>query len=223
MTALTIGRLARLAGVGVETIRFYERKQLIARPRRPERGFRIYPEETAQRIRFIRHAQELGFTLREIRELLSLRANPSADCSNVLQRASVKVGEVVGKIEQLQRIKRALETLIAACPRQGATRACSILEAIEDQSVEPQNTAARTPDTPARRTSVKTLRLKIDGMHCEACADTIKAVLDAEPGIKRSAVAFKSRDAEIAFDPKATNETRIFAVVERSGFRASPH
>lgn len=218
-SALTIGRLARRAGVGVETIRFYERKRLISKPRRPERGFRIYPDDTAQRIRFIRHAQELGFTLREIRDLLSLQADPVADCSRVRQRAAVKLDEVVGKIDHLRRIEGALKTLVAACPGRGATRICSILEAIEDDTVESSRSKAVTP---ARASSVKTLKLKIEGMHCEACAGTIKAVLEAESGVQGSIVAFKTRRADITFDPDSIDEARIMAAIERTGFRASP-
>ena len=102
MTELTISKAAKNAGVGVETIRFYERKGLIEQPPKPlDTGFRVYPEETVQRVRFIRQAQEIGFSLREIEELLSLRTNPSADCSDVRERAVAKLEEVDQKIEQL--------------------------------------------------------------------------------------------------------------------------
>ena len=81
---MTISKAARAAGVGVETIRFYERKGLINQPLKPvDAGFRVYAEETVQRVRFIRQAQQIGFTLREIDELLALRADPSTDSSDV--------------------------------------------------------------------------------------------------------------------------------------------
>ena len=81
-TGLTISRVAERAGVGVETIRFYERRGLIKQPPRPQSwGFRFYGDEVVERIRFIRQAQELGFSLREIAELLMLRADPVADCA----------------------------------------------------------------------------------------------------------------------------------------------
>ncbi len=131
MTAMTIGRAAREAGVGVETIRFYERKGLIEQPLRPrDAGFRVYPEETVQRIRFIRQAQEIGFSLLEIGELLSLRADPSADCSDVRAQAIAKRDEVEQKIAHLQNIHAALEELISACPGEGALRTCSIMETL---------------------------------------------------------------------------------------------
>ena len=131
MNELIIGKAATAAGVGVETIRFYERKGLIEQPPKPlDTGFRIYPEETVQRIRFIRQAQEIGFSLREIDELLSLRADPAADCAHVRERAAAKLEEVERKIEQLGRIRSALNELIAACPGRGALRECSIMASL---------------------------------------------------------------------------------------------
>ncbi len=138
MRALTIGEVARRAGVGVETIRFYERRGLIAQPPRPSgSGFRVYPDDTARRIEFIQHAQEIGFSLREIDELLSLRADPAADCSEVRKRAVGKREEVRRKIGRLKQIGAALETLIAACPGRGALGACSILDALVDSAEQP--------------------------------------------------------------------------------------
>ena len=131
MNNLTISKAATKAGVGVETVRFYERKGLIEQPPKPlDTGFRLYPEETVQRVRFIRQAQEIGFSLREIEELLSRRADPSADCSDVRERAEAKLEEVDRKMEQLGRIRSALNELIAACPGRGALRACSIMESL---------------------------------------------------------------------------------------------
>ena len=131
MNNLTISKAATKAGVGVETVRFYERKGLIEQPPKPlDTGFRVYPEETVQRVRFIRQAQEIGFSLREIEDLLSLRADPSADCSDVRERAAAKLEEVERKMEQLGRIRSALNELIAACPGRGALRVCSIMESL---------------------------------------------------------------------------------------------
>ncbi len=133
MTDSTISKAARDAGVGVETIRFYERRGLIDRPPKPATGgYRRYPDETVERIRFIRQAQELGFSLREIGELLSLRADPDADCALVRARVEEKLGEIRRKVEKLEQLQAALKQLIAACPGEGAVRACSIIEALED-------------------------------------------------------------------------------------------
>ena len=93
---MRIGKLAEKAGVGVETVRFYERRGLIDQPLKPQSyGFRSYPKELVQRIRFIRHAQTLGFTLTEIEELLALRTDPATDCSDVRDRATAKTSRPV--------------------------------------------------------------------------------------------------------------------------------
>lgn len=132
MEALTIGKAAHAAGVGVETIRFYERRGLIEQPPKPSGdGFRVYPPEVVARIRFIRQAQQLGFSLREIQELLSLRADPAADCGKVRRRATAKLEEVNRKTGELQAMRDALEAVIAACPGRGALRSCSIIEEIQ--------------------------------------------------------------------------------------------
>ena len=132
MMAFTIGKVAEFTGVSVETVRFYERKGLIAQPMKPEHGFRVYPDDAVQRICFIRQAQELGFSLRETEDLLTLRTDPRSDCSDVRVRAVAKLENVERKIQQLQRIRGALKQVIAACPGQGALTSCSIIEAMEN-------------------------------------------------------------------------------------------
>ena len=137
MDNLTISKTARRAGVGVETIRFYERKGLIEQPLKPrDGGYRTYSNEIVKKIRFIRHAQELGFSLREIEELLNLRADPRSDCADVRERASEKLQEVERKIAHLQKMGSALNKVIAACPSQGALDGCSIIEAMENPLLE---------------------------------------------------------------------------------------
>ncbi|MCZ6512944.1 MAG: MerR family DNA-binding protein [Nitrospinae bacterium] len=132
MKTMTISKIAKEAGVGVETIRFYERKGLVDQPPKPSSGgFRVYTAEAAERIRFIRQAQELGFSLREIQELLSLRTDPATDCADVRERAQAKLDEVNRKIALMKGIQTALQKLIKACPGQGALQLCSIIEAIE--------------------------------------------------------------------------------------------
>lgn len=140
MTDKTISKAASQAGVGVETIRFYERRGLINQPRRPaDGGFRVYPGETVERIRFIRQAQTLGFSLGEISELLSLRADPQAECGAVRRRAEVKLEEVDRKVARLRQIGWALEAVIAACPGRGALGSCSILEFLESRGNSAQS------------------------------------------------------------------------------------
>lgn len=128
---MRIGEAARQAGVGVETIRFYETKGLIDQPPTPrDGGYRDYPETTVRRIRFVRNAQQIGFSLKEIVDLLALNTRDAAQCSDVRAKACAKLAEVDARIENLGRIRSALEELIEACPGEGPARECSILEAI---------------------------------------------------------------------------------------------
>ena len=134
---MQISTAAKKARVGVETIRFYERQGLIPQPPRPSNGgFRSYTSEIVERIRFIRQAQELGFSLKEIDELLSLRADPATDCADVRARAEAKLEDVNQKIARLITIRFALNALIEACPGRGATHCCSILEALEGRKTD---------------------------------------------------------------------------------------
>ena len=130
MTSLRIGEVARLSGVGVETIRFYERKGLIDEPPRRASGYRQYGEEAVARVRFIRQAKELGFSLRDIDNLLSLRIDPNTKCDDVRARAEAKIQDIQERIRTLQRMKKALVKLTAACRRGGPASACPILEAL---------------------------------------------------------------------------------------------
>ncbi len=128
---MRIGEVAKSAGVGVETVRFYERKRLLTRPRRPHSGFRQYDRETAQRIRFIRRAQELGFSLAEVKQLLELRLDPRQSCADVKAEAEAKIEEINEKIASLQRMGRALLEITNACSGEGPTSACPILDAMD--------------------------------------------------------------------------------------------
>lgn len=136
---MRIGEVAEKAGVGVETIRFYERKGLIEQPRKPgDGGYRSYSPETVERVRFVRQAQRLGFSLQEINELLLLKADPETDCADVRQRAQAKLGEVNEKIARLGAIQAALQSLIRECQGQGpASSGCPILDSLNPNEKEP--------------------------------------------------------------------------------------
>lgn len=133
-TPLTIGKVARLAGVGVETIRFYEREKLIENPPRNASGYRQYPPETVARVLFTRRAKDLGFTLKEIKELLSLRVDPGTDCRAVKTRAQSKLANIETKIAELEKMKNALETLTSACQEDLAATECPILDYLESEN-----------------------------------------------------------------------------------------
>ena len=128
---LTIGRVARHAGVAVDTVRFYERQGLIAEPPRRRSGYRQYPAETIERIRFIRRAKDLGFTLEEIAELLALRSTTGRSCADVRAHATAKIARIEEKLRDLERMKGALGRLVATCTGRGSTRECPILESLE--------------------------------------------------------------------------------------------
>lgn len=131
MPTLTIGKVAKQAGVGVETIRFYEREGLIDDPRRRSSGYREYAPDVVHRIRFIRHAKELGFTLREIKELLELRVEPDHRCGDVLELAEAKIGDIDERIRKLRMMRRTLAGLTRDCQRGRPTEECPILKALD--------------------------------------------------------------------------------------------
>ncbi|MDZ3836175.1 MAG: MerR family DNA-binding protein [Rhodospirillales bacterium] len=221
-TEMTISRAADRAGVGVETVRFYERRGLIEQPPKPrDGGYRSYDDKTVELIRFIRQAQELGFSLREIEELLSLRADPEADCGDVRTQAVSKREEVDRKITQLQHIRSALDALIASCPGGGALRACTIIDALAGQRA----TKARRPTGKTVRqngimkgANMKTATFKIDGMHCDGCARTIEALVSTEPGVRKATVSFETREARILFDRQVRNEDQLAAAIRKAGY-----
>lgn len=126
----TIGALARRAGVGIDTIRYYEREHLLPAPQRRASGYRDYGPDVVERLRFIRRAKDLGFTLQEIRELLVLSTDRERGVKSVRQRAEARLVEVEQRIRELQRMKRGLKQLIDACPGHGPLEHCPILRAL---------------------------------------------------------------------------------------------
>jgi MerR family mercuric resistance operon transcriptional regulator len=133
METLSIGEIAKAAEVGVETIRFYEREGLIEEPPRRPSGYRQYPPDTVRRVRFIRRAKDLGFTLKEVSELLSLRVHPGTACGDVKTLARAKVADIEAKIAELERMKVVLERLSKACGRERDMSACPILDSLEEE------------------------------------------------------------------------------------------
>ena len=129
--AMSISQLARRAGVGADTVRYYEKLGLLPKPRRRPSGYRVYDEETLRLLRFIRRAQGLGFSLAEIAELLALRRAPATACRRVQAVAQAKLETVEGKIRDLQRMRQALLTLLEACRRSGPLT-CPLLESLEE-------------------------------------------------------------------------------------------
>ncbi len=131
MTLLNIGQVAKQTGVTVETVRFYEKQGLIAAPQRTDAGYRQYPLDTVKRVRFIQHAKEVGFTLKDIGELLALRQKPGTSCTDIKLRATQKIEEVDQKIQDLNRIRDALGRMVMKCSGRGDLSECPILEELE--------------------------------------------------------------------------------------------
>jgi MerR family transcriptional regulator, copper efflux regulator len=130
MQSLTIGQMARRAGVGIDTVRYYERQGLLMAPPRRRSGYRDYPADSLDRLRFIRRAKALGFSLREIRELLGLHASSAAGCAEAAGQAREKIAAIATKMRDLEAMRQGLEKLAAACERRTATEGCPLLEAL---------------------------------------------------------------------------------------------
>ena len=127
----SIGELAKRTAVSIDTIRFYERRGLLPEPKRSESGYRKYTDDAVDRLNFICHGKELGFSLAEIFDLLTLKVDPQTGCSDVKLRADAKIISVREKIQSLQRIEKALAALSAMCRGAGPQGECPILEVLE--------------------------------------------------------------------------------------------
>lgn len=144
---LTRGQLAKGAGVGVEALRFYEKQGLLPAPKRDNSGYRRYTPEMAQRLRFITHAKDLGFTLREIHEMLELRDLAGDTCSPICDRVDAKIDEVEKKIRTLTLLKRCLEKLSGACDGGQPIQSCPIVHFIEQMDrIEQDCLRAKKPN-----------------------------------------------------------------------------
>ena len=131
MDGLTIGQVAKSAGVNVETVRYYERRGLLPEPARRPSGYRQYAPEAVRRIQFIRHAQQLGFSLHEVSELLLLRVEPDTSCGEVKQRAEAKIADIERRIDDLRHVQQALATLAVTCSGEGPISECPILDTLD--------------------------------------------------------------------------------------------
>lgn len=131
MDRMTIGKVAEMAKTSIDTIRFYEKSGLVPPPPRKASGYRMYGPDTVFRLKFIHNAKELGFTLKEIREILQLKKTSGDPCEPVQKLAEDKVRTVKEKVRRLRRIQRALEHLIAVCKNPDHDFDCPILDFLE--------------------------------------------------------------------------------------------
>jgi MerR family transcriptional regulator, copper efflux regulator len=134
--SLTIGTVAKRAGVHIDTIRYYEREGLLPEPLRRASGYRSYNESVIDRLRFIRRAKDLGFTLEEIRDLLALSVDRHRGVKAVKERAEQRLASIDARIAELMRIRKGLEQLIEACPGRGDPEQCPILRALADEEAQ---------------------------------------------------------------------------------------
>jgi Zn(II)-responsive transcriptional regulator len=131
MSNLGIGQLAKRAGVAIDTVRYYERSNLLSPAGRLASGYRRYGQSELKRLRFIRRAKALGFTLEDIRALLAL--GDERNVAKVKRAAEARLADVEQRIEELERIRAGLRTLIKACPGHGRAEACPILNALNEE------------------------------------------------------------------------------------------
>lgn len=129
---ITIGRVAKAAGVSIDTVRFYERRGLVSPSARRASGYRVYREDAVRRLTFIRRAQELGFSLKEIAALLRLRSGGGVRCDRVRVAAGRHLEDVRARVRALKRIEAVLDELVRTCERNGATDGCPILQSLEN-------------------------------------------------------------------------------------------
>jgi Hg(II)-responsive transcriptional regulator len=125
-----ISEAAEQAGVNIQTLRYYERRGLLPKPPRRASGYREFPDDAVRIVRFIKRAQDLGFSLDEVEELLRLRRQSARNRNRIRAVATEKIGQIEQKVAELERMKRALQTLVHSC-HAGAALDCPIIEALE--------------------------------------------------------------------------------------------
>ncbi len=135
-SVLTIGAVARQARVPLDTLRYYERRGLLPAPPRTTSGYRQYPADAVRRVRFIKRAQALGFTLEEIAELLALRVTPEVECDAVERRAVAAIARIDTKLAELTQMRGALARLAATCHGPHLPDECPILAALDPSPLE---------------------------------------------------------------------------------------
>jgi DNA-binding transcriptional MerR regulator len=158
MPQMTIAVAARRAGVNLQTVRFYERRRLIPRPPRTASGYRIFTDDDVRRIRFIKQAQSLGFSLREIAELIGIPIDPRADCAAIRAGADAKIAEIEAKIRTLAAMRDTLSRLTRRCPSRGPVRDCPIWDCLNTDHLGAacQDGAERRAGARRRRTTGRT-------------------------------------------------------------------
>jgi Hg(II)-responsive transcriptional regulator len=128
----TIGWVAKEAGVNAQTVLYYERRALLPAPARCMNGYRLFNDASVRRIRFIKRAQELGFTLKQVKALLTLQGEQDASCAEVSAMAASHLEDIEAKIHDLERMRKTLTPLVEACPKKGALKTCPIMDSLDN-------------------------------------------------------------------------------------------
>lgn len=128
--AYTVGQVAKIVGIHIDTIRFYENKMLLPTPKRAPNGYRIYENDTVEQLQFILNAKSLGFTLKEIEELLQLNHQENMSCCDVLHLTGKKIQLIKQRVDKLQNMQSALESLYKECKEKGSINHCPIIKAL---------------------------------------------------------------------------------------------
>lgn len=156
---MTIGELAAAAGVPAATVRYYEQRGLLALAPRTRAGYRVYDADGVRRLRFIRHAQALGFSLEDVQELLALRVTDPSSCARVEAATHDRLLHLRERIRELRRMERVLESLLHSCEAKQATDECPVLAALADESEEAHQRGLRARDIQSGRPT-KTARAR---------------------------------------------------------------
>ena len=149
----------------------------------------------------------------------ALRVTAGTSCAAVRSRAAAKAADVKRRLAEMERIRIALDKLVASCPGRGALASCTILEALDSAELSIHDSGL--PRRKRRRNGampMNSFEMKIDGMQCEGCASTIQSILSREPGVKSSSVSFPKRSASVFYDPKETDAARLAEAVSKAGF-----
>jgi len=165
----TIGTLAKRAGVGVQTVRYYERLGILPKAARSKAGYRRYNDEAVARLRFVRYAAQLGFTLNETKELLALRAHKGAPCGAVRARAEQKLAIIEAKLNELRELRKAVAQLVRKCSGDTAVEHCSILAALSEPETNTEREITMATTDTANTNSAPSCLSCVEA--CERCIE----------------------------------------------------
>lgn len=214
---LPIGKVAARAGVNVQTLRYYERRGILPAPKRTSSGYRAYTVETVSVIRFIKRAQELGFTLEEAEELVELRRLKGKSRSVVRKLAQNKLEAVDQKLSDLNAIRAAVAALLESCACSDGGSTCPILEALEQPSAIAAASARTNGE--AKTMTTNTLAFSVDGMSCEGCASRIKSALARLDGVSEIHVDVAGKSVRVSSASKRLDADTVGETIRGLGYQ----